>query len=60
LLGIDGYFASVVFGVSPKEQQQLQANYKRTLKAMGNFIILEELCKVFLAYIGSPSISLQH
>jgi hypothetical protein len=59
LLGIDSCFTSVASGVSPAEQQQLQANYERTLEATDN-VVFEELRKVFIAYIGSPSISLQH
>jgi hypothetical protein len=59
LQGIEGCFASVLFGISPTEQQQLQANYKRTLKATGN-VVFEELRKLSLTYIGSPSISLQY
>jgi hypothetical protein len=59
LLGIEGCFVSVLFGISPMEQQQLQANYERTLEVTGN-VIFEELRKLSLTYIGSPSISLQY
>jgi hypothetical protein len=60
LLGIEGCFTTVSFGVSPAEQQQLQEEYDKILEATGNVVEFEELRKVHIAYIGSPPISLQH
>jgi hypothetical protein len=60
LLGIEGCFTSVLFSVTPAEQQQLQEDYKRSLEAMDKVIIFEELHKVFIAYIGSPKLSLDY